>query len=210
MENNISNSISDSYFTISESSTGEFKDKGSKFIAFAIPFTNVDNLKKHLEEIKAIHPKARHFCWAYKIGIDNNRFRSSDDGEPSGSAGKPILNVILSKNLSDVLLVVVRYFGGTLLGVSGLINAYKSASLEAIANAKIIEKLVYSKFIFKYHFENTNDIMRIIKEFDLKILGQNYIDMCEMEVEIRRSLVEKVLEKIKELRFVEITFDDEL
>lgn len=194
----------DSYFSISKEAEGEYKDKGSKFIAFAFPFSNPENLKKLLDEVKVKHPKARHFCWAYKIGIGSDNFRSNDDGEPSGSAGKPILNAILSKNLSDTLIVVVRYFGGTLLGVPGLINAYKSASLEAISNAQIVEKLVYEQFVFKYNFEKTNEIMRIIKEFELKILAQNYSDKCELKVEVRLSLVEKVMKKIEDLRFVEI------
>ncbi len=194
----------DSYFTISEKTEAEFKDKASKFIAFAFPFSNIENLKKHLDELKSIHPKARHFCWAYKIGIGKDNFRSNDDGEPSGSAGKPILNAILSKNLSDILIIVVRYFGGTLLGVPGLINAYKSASLDAISNATIIEKFVYEKYILKYDFEKTNEIMRVVKEFDLKIVGQDYSDKCELTVEIRLGLVETVLEKFDNLRCVEV------
>ncbi|MES2797811.1 MAG: YigZ family protein, partial [Bacteroidota bacterium] len=118
--------IEDSFFTISKKAEGEFKDKGSRFIAIAYPFDNIDLLKTYLIETKTIHPKARHFCYAYKIGMDSENSRSNDDGEPSGSAGKPILNAILSKNLSNILIIVVRYFGGTLLGVPGLINAYKS------------------------------------------------------------------------------------
>lgn len=194
----------DSFLTISTKSEGEFKDKGSKFLGYAFPFEKADNLKNHLDEIKLVHPKARHFCYAYKIGIDNDNFRSNDDGEPSGSAGKPILNAILSKNLSDILIVVVRYFGGTLLGVPGLINAYKSASLEAISNAEIIEKLVYKRFILKYNFEKTNEIMKIVKEFNLKILTQEYSDKCEMKIEIRQSLIEKVVSKLEELRIVDL------
>ena len=198
----------DSYFSISKEAEGEYKDKGSKFIAFAFSFSDPENLKKLLDEVKLKHPKARHFCWAYKMGIGPDNFRSNDDGEPSGSAGKPIFNAILSKNLSDTLIVVVRYFGGTLLGVPGLINAYKSASLEAISNAQIVEKLVYEQFVFKYDFEKTNEIMRIIKEFELKILAQNYSDKCELKVEVRLSLVEKVMKKIEDLRFVEIIRDE--
>ena len=198
------NSISDTYISISEVAIGEYKDKGSKFLAFAFPFTNIENLKKNLDETKALHPKARHFCYAYKVGISNENFRTNDDGEPSGSAGKPILNAILSKNLSDLLIIVVRYFGGTLLGVPGLINAYKSASLEAISNATIVERIVCEKYTLKYDFEKTNEVMRTIKEFNLKIINQGYSDNCETTIEIRLSLIPKVLEKIDELRFVEI------
>lgn len=198
------NSITDTYFSISEIAIGEFKDKGSKFLAYSIPFIDPESLKKRLDEIRNTHPKARHFCYAYKIGISNENFRTNDDGEPSGSAGKPILNAILSKNLSDILIVVVRYFGGTLLGVPGLINAYKTASLEAISNAEIIEKIVCEKYILKYDFEKTNEIMRIIKEFNLNIIKQDYSDKCETTIEIRLGLTTKVLEKIESLRFVEI------
>jgi uncharacterized YigZ family protein len=194
----------DSYLTILKESEGEFKEKGSKFIAYALPFTNIDNLKPYLEIIKAKNPKARHFCFAYKIGIGNDNFRTNDDGEPAGSAGKPILNAILSKNISDILIVVVRYFGGTLLGVSGLINAYKSASLLAISNGKTETRLVFEKFILKYNFEKTNEIMRIIKEFEIKILAQNYTDKCETNIEVRLSQTTEIISKIENLRYVEV------
>jgi uncharacterized YigZ family protein len=194
----------DSYLTILKESEGEFKEKGSKFIAYALPFTNIDNLKPYLEIIKAKNPKARHFCFAYKIGIGNDNFRTNDDGEPAGSAGKPILNAILSKNISDILIVVVRYFGGTLLGVSGLINAYKSASLLAISNGKTETRLVFEKFTLKYNFEKTNEIMRIIKEFEIKILAQNYTDKCETNIEVRLSQTTEIISKIENLRYVEV------
>ncbi len=198
----------DSYWSISSKSVGEFKDKGSKFIGYALPFEKAENLKNHLDEIKSIHSKARHFCFAYKIGISNDNFRTNDDGEPSGSAGKPILNALLSKNLSDVLIIVVRYFGGTLLGIPGLINSYKSASLEAISNAEIIEKFVCKQFILKYDFEKTNEIMRIVKEFNLKILTQDYTNKYEMKIEIRQSNVEKVICKIEELRIEDLEISE--
>ena len=186
----------DTFYTISTKSEGEFKDKGSKFIGIANAFENIDELKTILSEIKSQHPKARHFCYAYKIGLDNDNSRSNDDGEPSGSAGKPILNAILSKNLSNILIVVVRYFGGTLLGVPGLINAYKSATFAAIENNKIEEKFVKSIIQISFEFEKTNEIMRIVKEFDLKILKQDYLENCIWDIEIRESLVEKVMEKM--------------
>jgi uncharacterized YigZ family protein len=188
--------INDTFFTISKKSEAEFKDKGSKFIGIAFPFENIDELKPILSEIKSQHPKARHFCFAYKLGLDNDNSRSNDDGEPSGSAGKPILNAILSKNLSNILIVVVRYFGGTLLGVPGLINAYKSAALGAIENNEIETKFVKSIVQINFEFEKTNEIMRIVKEFDLKILKQDYLENCIWDIEIRESLVEKVLSKV--------------
>jgi uncharacterized YigZ family protein len=191
----------DSYLTIRAISEGVFKDKGSKFFGFAIPFENTDNLKIHLEEIKAAHPKASHFCYAYKI--DENT-RANDDGEPNGSAGKPILNSILSQNLNHILIIIVRYFGGTLLGVAGLINAYKSASMVAIFNAEIIQKYKKVGFLLKFDFEKINVIMKIVKEFDINIITQYYSNKCELKIEIRQSLVEIVLTKIKELRFEDL------
>jgi uncharacterized YigZ family protein len=196
--------IIDHYFTINHISEGEFKDKGSKFLAYTFPFGNSENLKTNLDQLRANHPKARHFCYAYKIGLNNEHSRSNDDGEPSGSAGKPILNAILSKNISDILIVVVRYFGGTLLGVPGLINAYKSAALEAISNSTITTKYVYKTIHLKYDFAKTNDIMRIIKDLDLKIIGQDYTDKCEIQLAIRLSQIEKVNQKFEDLRIIEI------
>jgi uncharacterized YigZ family protein len=194
----------DVFYTIKSLSEGEFKDKGSKFIGYAFPFEQIETLKKHLEEIKSLHPKARHYCYAYKLGSDSDYFRVNDDGEPSGSAGRPILNSILSKNLTNILIIVVRYFGGTLLGVPGLINAYKSASIEAINNAEIEKKYLYHHFVLKYDFEKTNEVMRIIKEFGLKILNQEYIEKCMLTLEIRQSISEKIIEKFEGLRDIEI------
>lgn len=188
--------INDTFFTISKKSQAEFKDKGSRFIGFAFPFENVDELKSILSEIKAQHTKARHFCYAYKIGLNNDNSRSNDDGEPSGSAGKPILNSILSKKLTNILIIVVRYFGGTLLGVPGLISAYKSAALAAIENNEIEMKFMKTVIQLSFEFEKTNEIMKIIKEFDLKIVKQDYVENCIWDIEIRESLVEKVTERV--------------
>jgi len=128
------------YYTIERTTTAEFKDRGSKFIAFTFPLQTVDDFKKSLELIKKEHPKATHHCFAYRIGLDNNTYRVSDDGEPSGTAGKPILGQIDSKKLTNILVVVVRYFGGTLLGVPGLINAYKSAASLALQVTPVVQK----------------------------------------------------------------------
>lgn len=201
---------SDIYYSIESKAEGIFKDKGSKFFAFAFPFDQADHLKKYLDEIKSIHPKARHYCFAYKIGHNQYNFRVNDDGEPSGSAGKPILNALLSKNVTNTLIVVVRYFGGTLLGVPGLINAYKSASLDAIENSRIEIKYIKDIYRLKYEFDKTNEVMRIVKEFTLKIVRQDYIENCIMEVEIRQSMAEKVTSKFEDLRFVDITLSNEI
>lgn len=187
----------DTFLTIITPSEGEFKDKGSKFLAYAFPVGSVEEVKFHLEFLKELHPKAVHHCYAYRIGIENENFRANDDGEPAGSAGKPILNAILSKNLTNVLVVVVRYFGGTLLGVSGLINAYKSATLDALDAAEFIEKTVDVVHEIAFDFEHMNAIMKIIKAHSLKILEQGFEDgKSTLRFEVRKSLEAIVLEKM--------------
>ena len=196
--------MTDTYFTISEPSEGIFKDKGSKFYGFAFPFADETALKMKLDEIKQLHPKARHHCFAYRIGTDDLNYRAFDDGEPSGSAGKPILNVLQSHHLRNVLVIVVRYFGGTLLGVPGLINAYKMATQEAITNAQLIEKIITNKYQLSFEMNYMNEVMRLVKKFDLTVLSQGYTDQCQLEIAIRLSSEEEVLKEISELRFVEV------
>lgn len=188
--------MDDVFLTIKNPIESEFKDKGSKFIAFTFPVATVDEVKSNLDFLRELHPKAVHHCYAYKIGLDNNAFRTNDDGEPSGSAGKPILNAIQSKNLSNVLVVVVRYFGGTLLGVPGLINAYKTATLNALDEAEIIEKTVTVIHEIAFDFEHMNAIMKIMKTYSLRIIEQGYTHQCTLRFEVRKSLEEIVLEKI--------------
>lgn len=197
-------SISDTYFTISKPSVSLFKDKGSKFYGFAFPIEDENDFKKHLEAVKKEHPKARHHCFAYRIGTDDDNFRSNDDGEPSGSAGKPILNVLLSKNLRNVCVIVVRYFGGTLLGVPGLINAYKMASIESFDEAKLIEKTINETLKVAFNIQYMNDVMRIIKKYDLNIISQDYKEMYILNLEVRLSLLEEVKTEIIDLRFVDL------
>jgi uncharacterized YigZ family protein len=197
-------SVSDTYFTISAPSEGLFKDKGSKFFGYAFPAEEEVEVKFYLEEIKKQHPKARHHCYAYRLGTDDLNFRANDDGEPSGSAGKPILNVLLSKNLRNVFVVVVRYFGGTLLGVPGLINAYKSATEEALAEAKLEEKTINETLQLSFEIQYMNDVMRIIKKHDLNIVSQDYTTQYILNVEVRLSLLEEIKAEIEELRFVKL------
>lgn len=196
------------YNTIKYASEAEYKDKGSKFIAYAIPFRNEIDLKNKLESIKLKHSKARHFCYAYKIGTLNDNFRANDDGEPSGTAGKPILNAILSKNLSDTLIIVVRYFGGTLLGASGLISAYKSVSILALEKADIETIFLKDVYVFHFHFENLNDLMKLVKVNNLVILKQDYDPNCIFEIEIKRKEAHELIQKFKELRMFKITIKD--
>lgn len=194
----------DTYKTIQELSEGVYRDKGSKFIAYLYPLSSENDIKDIITALKAEHPKARHHCWALRLSPDRTVFRLNDDGEPSGTAGRPILNTLLSCELTNVLAVVVRYFGGTLLGVPGLINAYKSATVEAVKNAKIIEKTVNSVFRIEFGHPQMNEVMKIVKEEDLKISNQNFDLKCSFSLEIRQSQVNKVigrLEKVEGLRW---------
>ena len=189
----------DTYKTIHELSEGIYRDKGSKFIAYLYPLSSENDIRDIITALKAEHPKARHHCWAFRLSPDRTVFRLNDDGEPSGTAGRPILNTLLSNELTNVLAVVVRYFGGTLLGVPGLINAYKSATVEAVKNAKIIEKTVNSVFRIEFGHPQMNEVMKIVKEEDLKISNQNFDLNCSFLLEIRQSQVNKVLGKLEKV-----------
>lgn len=196
----------DVYKTIDSPSEGIFRDKGSKFIAYVRPFRDETMLKEALAEVKTLHPKARHHCWAYRLTPDRTIFRINDDGEPSGTAGRPILNVLLSLELTNLIVIVVRYFGGTLLGVPGLINAYKSATQEACAEAEIIEKTVNDTYTVAFDYLQMNDVMRITKDFDLNILNQEFDTRCKVTLEIRKSHVNQVISKLEMLSDVQIAY----
>lgn len=198
----------DTYRTISKQSEGSFKDRGSKFLAFAYPIVHEKDVKPIIEALKNLHPKANHHCYAFRLGMDKSNFRVNDDGEPSGTAGRPILNTLLSKDLTNILVVVVRYFGGTLLGVPGLINAYKSAALEALSNAEIVEKTLNSRYEISFDFEKMNEVMKVIKEFNLKIFNQSYENRCVIEFEIRNSLINQVLGKIEKIEGSKVVYKD--
>ena len=188
--------MDDIYFSIAKDAEGIYKDKGSKFIGIAKQFSQEENLKSILDAIKKEHSTARHFCYAYRLGINGEIFRANDDGEPAGSAGKPILNTLLSAQITNVLVVVVRYFGGTLLGVPGLINAYKEASFAALANAE--KKVCIAEDIYNITFDyvNLNAVMKIIKEAKIQI-GKQIIDqMCAFELIIRKQLKDEILLKL--------------
>ncbi len=189
----------DTYKTIGQLSEGIYKDKGSKFIAYLYPINSENDIKEIISSLKAEHSKARHHCWAFRLSPDRTVFRLNDDGEPSGTAGRPILNTLLSNELTNILAVVVRYFGGTLLGVPGLINAYKSATIEAVKNAKIIEKTVNSTFIIEFGHPQMNEVMKIVKEEDLKTSNHNFDLNCSFLLEIRQSQVNKVLSKLEKV-----------
>ncbi|MFD1770973.1 YigZ family protein [Sphingobacterium suaedae] len=196
----------DTYLTIENPSEGIFRDKGSKFISYAHPIKSEIDMKDIVASLKALHPKARHYCWAYRLTPDRSLYRVNDDGEPSGTAGRPILNVLLSKNITNVLVIVVRYFGGTLLGVPGLIHAYKSAAQEALETAVIVEKTVND--IYRLHFDylQMNDVMRLVKDENLIILRQEFDNNCLLDIEVRKTQVNQVVQKLETLRDVHYSF----
>lgn len=196
----------DTYFTIETTSEGIFRDRGSKFIAYAYPFKDESKLKDIISDLKSQHPKARHHCWAYRLTTDRSVFRINDDGEPSGTAGRPILNVLLSKDVTNTLVVVVRYFGGTLLGVPGLINAYKMATQEALDSATIVEKTVNDVYRIAFDYLQMNDVMRLVKEENLLILKQEFDNDCSMDIEVRKMQVNQVLHKLDKLEHVRYTY----
>lgn len=191
--------FSDTYLTIEKSSEILFKDKGSKFLTFAFPVENEQQVKDALFQLKKIHPQANHHCYAYRLGADKLNFRANDDGEPGNTAGKPILGQIQSKDLTNILIVVVRYFGGTLLGVSGLINAYKTSAAEVIQNSIIIEKQIMFNYTINFSFEQLNDVMKLMKQLECKIINQNFDNDCEIQFSIRKANSEQCEEKLKKV-----------
>lgn len=194
----------DYFHTIEKPSVAEYKDRGSKFIAYAFPIADVNEFKEKLAAKKKEHPKATHHCFAYRLGLDGNNFRVSDDGEPSGSAGRPILGQIDSKQLTNVLIIVVRYFGGTLLGVPGLINAYKSAAALALQVTAIVQKPVLINYRLQFDYTQMNEVMKLVKQFHCAVLKQETQLFCSLEIGVPKNRIEEVMNKLKDLRAVEI------
>ncbi len=190
---------SDTYKTIKSSSKGLFKDKGSKFIALAYPADTVDEAEKWLIQVKNEYHDARHHCYAYAIGFNRESYRMNDDGEPSGTAGKPIYGQILSHDLTNVFIVVVRYFGGTKLGVRGLINAYKGSAREALSNGTIIQKTIRNHYRVFFNYPAMNDVMRIMKEYDLPQLSHDFAMSCSLEFSVRRREAEDVISRLEQI-----------
>lgn len=194
----------DVYRTIKETAEGEISEKRSKFLAFAHPVKNVDEVKEWVEYYQKKYYDARHCCYAYMLGPERKDFRANDNGEPSGTAGKPILGQINSYELTDILIVVIRYFGGIKLGTSGLIQAYKAAAIEAIETADIIEKTVDEDVTFYFEYPFMNQVMRIVKEEEPSIVRQGYDNDCSMTLRIRKGNMSRLkdrLEKVETLRF---------
>lgn len=194
----------DTYKTIALPSEGIFKDKGSKFISYAFPVSDEESVKEIVQRIKKEHYSARHHCYAYRLGFSGENYRVNDDGEPSGTAGKPIYGQLLSKDLTNILVVVVRYFGGTLLGVSGLINAYKSATIDVIANSEIVTKIILKRFRLQFDYMTQNSVMKIIKDEQLEIVKSEYQMYCILEVLVRLQKEENILEKMRKIEGLKI------
>lgn len=194
------------YKTISKLSEGIFRDKGSKFIAYAYPISSADQLKDILSDLRNMHSKARHFCWAYRLTPDRGIFRFNDDGEPSGTAGRPILNAMLSADLTNILIVIVRYFGGTLLGVPGLINAYKTAAVEAINAADIVEKQISDIYQIDFNYLEMNDVMRILKEEKINILDQQFDNQCQIIFEVPKAQLNITIPRLEKLNEAALTY----
>ena len=196
----------DSYLTLSSPSSGQITEKRSKFLAFAFPVTTVDEVKDLVEAHQKKYYDARHVCYAYMLGHERLLFRANDNGEPSGTAGKPILGQINSNELTDILIIVVRYFGGVKLGTSGLIQAYKAAAAEAIAAATIIEKTVDEQVTVAFEYTLMNLIMRVVKEEEPAIVNQTFDNDCLMTLSIRASLMPRLrqrLEKVDGARIID-------
>ena len=198
--------FNDVYKTVSKPAEGVFKDKGSKFLAYVYPFTQEQDLKNIIINLKNEHSKARHFCFAYRLTPDRSIFRINDDGEPSGTAGRPILNTLLSNNLTNILVVVVRYFGGTLLGVPGLINAYKKATEDAIVQAIIIEKTVQDVYQLSFDYLQMNEIMKLVKDDNLTVIDQNFDLNCQMKIAINQSELNKIIDKLEKIEALKTTY----
>jgi uncharacterized YigZ family protein len=192
------------YTTIEKPSTAEFKDRGSKFFAFAFPVASADDFKTQLQGLKKEHPKAVHHCFAYRIGTDGNNFRSSDDGEPSGTAGKPILGQIDSRGLTNMAVIVVRYWGGTLLGVPGLINAYKSATALALQITPAVEKQIEVNYFIEFDYTLMNEVMMIMKQFNCTVHSNEMQLFCNMKAGIPKNRLDEVLYRLKDLQNVSI------
>lgn len=188
--------MDDSYKTIEKTAEGYITERKSKFISYVIPVETEDDVKTILEEYRKKYYNARHVCWAYMLGPTREDYRSNDDGEPSGTAGRPILGQINSFGLTNVLILVARYFGGTLLGTGGLVRAYKEAAAAAIENAKIVEKTVDDSFILHFDYPLLNEVMRVLNLFESAKWTQNFTETCEMEITIRQSLAKQLAQSL--------------
>jgi len=197
--------MDDRYKTVAGPAEGYINEKKSRFIAHIYPVRSAEEVKEIVDEHRKKYYDARHVCWAYMLGWKREDYRLNDDGEPSGTAGKPILGQINSAGLTDVLILVVRYFGGTLLGTGGLIKAYREAAADAIAHAQIVEKTVNDTIDIHFNYTLLNEVMRVLKQFETVQWTQNFGESCNMRLQIRRSLSPKLKEMLSSVHGVEIS-----
>lgn len=197
----------DYYYSIKNVVEGGYREKGSKFLSFAFPVKDMDDIDAAMEEVKSIHPTARHYCYAYRLGIDGEPHRMNDDGEPSGTAGRPIHGQLLSYNLSDIMVIVVRYFGGTLLGASGLIKAYKASTEDALAKATKIKKVIVQHYKLSFTYAEMGKIMDDVKSLDIPINDKSFEATPEICVSLRKSREEQLIIALK-ARLLGITEDE--
>ena len=195
----------DQYRTIRTTAEGTYSEKRSKFLAFAIPVSSVDEVKAHVADYQKKYYDARHVCYAYMLGAERTEYRANDNGEPSGTAGKPILGQINSNELTNILIIVVRYFGGIKLGTSGLIVAYRTAAAEAIAAAEIIEKTVDQDITFSFEYHMMNEVMKVVKDMEPQIIAQQFDMDCNMTLRIRKDEAPRLTEKLKKIETLHIT-----
>ncbi|MFH0756074.1 MAG: YigZ family protein [Bacteroidota bacterium] len=191
--------MKDLYLTIESPVQGQFRDKGSRFIAFAFPVNGEEEIKQRIDELKKEYHDARHHCFAWRLGADMERYRVNDDGEPSGSAGKPIFGQIKARGLTQILVVVVRYFGGTLLGVGGLIRAYRSATSDALESAVVVERKVEDQIILKFQYPSLNRVMKTIKDFDLQFEKQQFDMDCSVTLRVWKRHIPALMKRVSEI-----------
>ncbi|CAN5242058.1 YigZ family protein [soil metagenome] len=200
--------FSDTYTTIENSAEGIYKDRGSKFLGFAFPVNKEEEVKAHLQQLKKEHPGANHHCYAFRIGADKSFFRANDDGEPSGTGGKPILGQIQSNDLTNILIVVSRYFGGSLLGVPGLIAAYKGAAAEAISNSVIVERQIMEVYELQFPYDAMNAVMKILKDKNLTQWDQDFQLECKMKFSVRKKDADETVLNMKKIEGLEINYNE--
>ena len=196
--------MNDAYMTISSPCEGLYKEKGSKFLAFAFPVSTKEQVKPIVDDLRKKHHDARHVCFAYIINPQSPETRANDDGEPSGTAGRPMLGALQSKGVVNVLMVVVRYFGGTKLGTSGLINAYKTASLDALENGEIIERNLEAILSIRFSYFVMNDVMKVMKEENPTVLSQSFDNECAMQLQVRLNDYEKLKSRLENIEGVSV------
>lgn len=194
----------DSYLTLAEPAEALYKEKGSKFLAYAYPVSSEEQIRECLEALRKRYYDATHHCYAWRLGADGQNYRVNDDGEPSSTAGRPILGQLLSYGVTDVLVVVVRYFGGTKLGVSGLIAAYKESAAAVLSEAQIVERTVDVRFEVEFGYLVMNDVMRVVKEMRPEVLEQRFDNLCTMRLSIRAGRADALLERLQKIEGIQI------